>query len=227
MLGYITWDVSPYLIGGTPDAAINVRWYSLMFAIGFIVGYNMVARMFKHEGAPEKWLGTLLLWLVGGTMVGARLGHVFFYEWDHYSAHPMEIFKIWEGGLASHGGAIGVIIAVCLFSYFSTKRSPLWTLDRIAAPVALVSCLIRVGNLFNSEIFGPPTDLPWGFKFVNNYTWNRWFLTSHVIRLKSTKHFAIWLYLVCYSGYIGRKTLKHAKDCSSGFSLLAHFSLAS
>lgn len=175
MLGYITWDVSPYLIGGTPDAAINVRWYSLMFAIGFIVGYNMVARMFKHEGAPEKWLGTLLLWLVGGTMVGARLGHVFFYEWDHYSAHPMEIFKIWEGGLASHGGAIGVIIAVCLFSYFSTKRSPLWTLDRIAAPVALVSCLIRVGNLFNSEIFGPPTDLPWGFKFVNNYTWNRWF----------------------------------------------------
>ena len=147
MLGYITWDVSPYLIGGTPDAAINVRWYSLMFAIGFIVGYNMVARMFKHEGAPEKWLGTLLLWLVGGTMVGARLGHVFFYEWDHYSAHPMEIFKIWEGGLASHGGAIGVIIAVCLFSYFSTKRSPLWTLDRIAAPVALVSCLIRIGKL--------------------------------------------------------------------------------
>lgn len=168
MLSFITWDVDPELISWP----IHVRWYGLMFAIGFWIGFNIVAKMFKREGAPESWLGTLLVWVFAGTIIGARLGHVLFYEWSYYSVHPMKILAIWEGGLASHGGAVGVILAVILFSIFTTKRSPLWTFDRLVIAIALVGCLIRIGNLMNSEIFGHATSLPWGFKFVRSAEWH-------------------------------------------------------
>lgn len=167
MLDYIVWDWNPTII----DWPVTVRWYGLMFAIGFTIGYWIVAKIFKHEGAPESWLGTLLLWVAAGTIVGARLGHVFFYAWDYYSQHPVEILYVWEGGLASHGGTIGIIIAVILFSIITTKRSPIWTFDRLVIPIALVGALIRLGNLFNSEIFGHATDLPWGFMFINSPEW--------------------------------------------------------
>ena len=166
-LSHIIWDVDPNLI----SSPIAIRWYGLMFAIGFLVGYEIVARMFRHEGAPEKWLGTLLIWIMLGTVVGARLGHCLFYEWEFYSAHPEKIIRIWEGGLASHGGAMGIIITVFLFSFITTRRSPIWTFDRIVVPTAFVGGLIRLGNLFNSEIFGGPTDLPWGMMFVNSKEW--------------------------------------------------------
>lgn len=163
MLSYINWDVSPILIS---LGSIEIRWYGLMFAIGFLAGYFIVARMFRHEGAPERWLGPLLIILVVCTVVGARLGHVFFYEWDYYSAHKSEIFKIWQGGLASHGGAIANFIGLCLFSWIVAKKNPSWVIDKIVVPIALVGGLIRLGNLFNSEIYGSQTDLPWGFVFV-------------------------------------------------------------
>lgn len=124
--------------------------------------------MFRHEGAPEKWLGILLTYVVIATLIGSRLGHVFFYEWDHYSQHPMEILKIWNGGLASHGGTIAIIIAVFLFSWFVTKKPASWTFDKLVVPIALVGGLIRLGNLMNSEIYGGPTDLPWGFIFLRD-----------------------------------------------------------
>ena len=165
---FITWDVDPAII----DSFITVRWYGLMFAIGFWLGFNIVAKMFKHDGAPESWVGTLLIYVAIATIVGARLGHVFFYQGDYYSAHPWKILATWEGGLASHGGAIGIILAVILYSIFTTKRNPLWTFDRLTVAIALVGCLIRIGNLMNSEIFGYPTDLPWGFKFVRSAEWN-------------------------------------------------------
>lgn len=168
MLSYITWDVSPVIF---KLGFFTLRWYSLAFMIGFLVGYEIVARMFKHEGAPERWLGLLLMWTVAGTIVGARLGHVFFYEWDLFSQNPIKILYVWEGGLASHGGAIGVILGVILFSIVTTKRSPLWTFDRLVVPIALVGGLIRLGNLMNSEIFGHATTLPWGFRFVNSPEW--------------------------------------------------------
>lgn len=169
MLNYITWDVSPVLFHLGP---LTIRWYSLMFMIGFLAGYEIVARMFRHEGAPERWLSILLLWVVGATIIGARLGHVFFYEWDLYRQNPIKILYVWEGGLASHGGTIAIILAVILFSIFTTRRSPLWTFDRLVVPIALVGGLIRFGNLMNSEIFGHATTLPWGFKFVNSPEWH-------------------------------------------------------
>ncbi len=198
MLNYITWDVSPVIF----DGFITLRWYSLAFMIGFIIGYDIVARMFKHEGAPEKWLGTLLIWVIAATIIGARLGHVFFYEWDYYSHNPLKILYVWEGGLASHGGTIGIILAVILFSIFTTKRSPLWTFDRLVVPISLVGGLIRLGNLMNSEIFGHATTLPWGFKFVRSAEWHRLYegLACHPTQIyEALVYFALfgllmWMY---------------------------------
>lgn len=122
--------------------------------------------MFRHEGAPERWLGILLAYVIIATIIGARLGHVFFYQWDYYSNHLSEIPKIWEGGLASHGGTIAIIIAVFIFSWVVAKKPASWTFDKLVIPIALVGGLIRLGNLMNSEIYGGETSLPWGFIFV-------------------------------------------------------------
>ena len=164
MLDFITWTFDPELI----SSPVTVRWYGLMFAIGFLVGYEIVWRMFRHEGAPEKWVGSLFVYVVVATFFGARFGHVFFYAWDYYSQHLGDILKVWEGGLASNGGAIGIVIAILLYSKYVTKKNPLWTFDRLVVPVPFVGALIRMGNLFNHEIYGGPTDLPWGFSFIDN-----------------------------------------------------------
>jgi phosphatidylglycerol---prolipoprotein diacylglyceryl transferase len=165
MLSQITWAVRPdvFMMGG-----LEVRWYGLAFALGFFLGIAMMTKMFAKDGVPEKWVDSLFIYVIVATVLGARLGHVFFYAWDYYAVHPLEIFKIWEGGLASHGGSLGILIAIWIYSKKVSKRSMLWTLDRLAVPVALVAAFIRLGNLMNHEIYGHPTDLPWGFKFILN-----------------------------------------------------------
>ncbi len=168
MLDFITWTASPEIYSGL----VHVRWYGLMFAIGFWVGYEIVWREFRREGTPERWVASLFFYVIIATIIGSRLGHVFFYDWDYYSHHLSEIPKIWEGGLASHGGVIGILIAIWLYSRWVTKRSMLWTLDRLVVPVGFVAALIRLGNLFNHEIYGGPTSMPWGFRFVDNV--NEW-----------------------------------------------------
>ena len=165
MLNFITWTVDPVLF---EISFLEIRWYSLMFLVGFLGGYKIVEKIFKHEGAPESWLGSLLIYVMLGTIIGARLGHVLFYEWDQYSQNPIEILKVWEGGLASHGGTIGVALAVFIFSRYVAKRNVVWTLDRLAVATAMVAGLIRLGNLFNHEIYGHVTDMPWAFCFVRN-----------------------------------------------------------
>lgn len=160
---------------GSPEGVdfgpVGVRWYGLMFLIGFIAGYWIVWSIFRHEGAREEWVASLLIYVALATIIGARLGHCFFYEWDYYSAHPEKIIAFWEGGLASHGGTIAIVLAVFIYSKAVTKKSPLWTFDRLVVAVALVAALIRMGNLFNSEIFGYATSLPWGFKFPLSREW--------------------------------------------------------
>lgn len=161
----VVWNADPVLFSLGP---LSVRWYGLAFAIGFTVGYALVSRMFRHEGAPERWLGSLLIYVVVATVVGARLGHVFFYEWDYYSVHPEKILRIWEGGLASHGGTIALIIALFIWSWCVSRKPASWVFDKIVVAIALVGGLIRLGNLMNSEIYGGPTSLPWGFIFVRD-----------------------------------------------------------
>lgn len=165
ILTFIHWNVDPEIFRIGP---IAVRWYGLMFFFSFSIGYYLMERMFRAESINEKWLSSLFYYLVFATIIGARLGHVLFYSWDYYSRNPVEIIKIWHGGLASHGGAIGIIIAMLIYSHVITKRPVLWILDRIVVPTALAGALIRLGNLMNSEIYGVETKLPWGFIFERN-----------------------------------------------------------
>lgn len=164
-LAYINWNVDPEIFS---IGSFSVRWYGVLFAVGFLYGYNQVEKMFKHENANLKWLESLFIYLIVATIVGARLGHVFFYGWDYYSQHLIEILYVRQGGLASHGGFVGILIAMIIWSKYISKRSVLWVLDRVVVPTALVGALIRFGNLLNSEIYGVETTFPWGFIFERN-----------------------------------------------------------
>lgn len=166
ILAFIHWNVSPEIFSLGP---IHVRWYGLLFAVGFLFGYNHGEKMFKHENIDLKWLESLFIYLIVATVVGARLGHVFFYGWDYYSQNLHEILYVWQGGLASHGGVLGIIVAMFIWSKNVSKRSILWVLDRVVVPSILVAALIRIGNLMNSEIYGVQTSLPWGFIFERNH----------------------------------------------------------
>jgi prolipoprotein diacylglyceryl transferase len=165
-LTFIHWNASPEIFSLGP---LHVRWYGVMFAVGFLFGYQHVEKMFKRENLNTKWLESLFIYMIVATILGARLGHVFFYAWDYYSQHPMEILYVWQGGLASHGGTLGILIALTIWSRKVSKRNLLWVLDRVVVPTALVAALIRFGNLMNSEIYGVQTSLPWGFIFERNH----------------------------------------------------------
>jgi phosphatidylglycerol---prolipoprotein diacylglyceryl transferase len=160
----IPWDVNPeiFRIG-----SFAIRWYGLLFASCFFFGYLIMRKIFKNEGLGEDVLDRLTIYMAIGTIVGARLGHCFLYEPGFYLKHPLEILMIWHGGLASHGAAIGIPIALGFF-VVKEKKGYVWVLDRIAIVVALSGFFIRTGNLMNSEIYGVETTVPWGFVFLRN-----------------------------------------------------------
>lgn len=161
----IPWDPNPeiFRIG-----SFAIRWYGVLFATSFLLGYIIIKKFFTNEGIKEEVLDRLTVYIALGTIIGARLGHCLFYEPDYYLSKPAEILKIWHGGLASHGGAIGILIALWLFER-REKRGYFWALDRIAIVAALAGFFIRMGNLMNSEIYGVETTLPWGFVFLRNH----------------------------------------------------------
>lgn len=163
IFSFITWDVNPNII----ETPIMIRYYGVLFGLAFFLGFSLMQKMFKNENVSEEWLDKILLYAVVGTVVGARLGHVFFYDWGYYSQHLTEIPQVWKGGLASHGAAIGIIIAMWLYTKRVTKgiKSLLWTLDKVVITVALAASLIRIGNLMNSEIIGYKSDAPVAFFF--------------------------------------------------------------
>jgi phosphatidylglycerol:prolipoprotein diacylglycerol transferase len=159
----ITWNVSPILLSLGP---IQLRWYGLLFALGFVLGLRVMEWAFRRDGLSTKHLDTLLIYVVLGTVIGARLGHCLVYEPEIYLNDPIRILKIWEGGLASHFGGLGVIIALIIWQrkYFPQKGI-IALLDYLCLSTALTGGLIRLGNLFNSEIIGKPTEAGWGFVF--------------------------------------------------------------
>lgn len=167
MLSFITWTVDPVAFT-IPFFDKEVRWYGIAFAIGFTIGLYVLSKVWKHEKLDNSWLDKLFIYVFVGTVVGARLGHCLFYNPGYYLANPVEILKIWEGGLASHGGTLGIIIAIYFYSKKITHKSMLWTFDRLVLPVGFVAALIRLGNLMNHEVYGHPTDLPWAFSFITN-----------------------------------------------------------
>ena len=180
MLNYIVWNVDPVLFHLGP---LEVRWYGLMWALAILVAWGVVRKIFKNEKCPDDWADKLFIYGTVGLIVGARLGHCLFYEWhllpepvhflgitfrygNFYLSHPWEMLYIWQGGLASHGGAIGLLIAMYLYNKKVTHKGYLWILDRLVIGVAIGGAFIRFGNLMNSEIYGGPTSLPWGFVFL-------------------------------------------------------------
>lgn len=166
ILSYIVWNPDPVAFS---LGSLEVRWYGLIYATGFLFAVWLIAKMFKSEGYPEEWADKVFIYLVIAVIVGSRLGHVFFYDWDYYKDHILEIFQVWKGGLASHGGAAAIILATWLMAKYMCHKSFYWLADRIYVICAPVAALIRVGNLMNSEIYGCETTLPWGFKFLRDY----------------------------------------------------------
>lgn len=164
LLSYITWDVSREI---TSIGPITLRWYGLLFALAFVFGFIILTRVYKLEKKPQSDLEQLSIYVILGTVIGARLGHCLFYDPAYYLANPLEMLKVWEGGLASHGAAIGILTALYLFAKKKKDQGMIWTLDRLVIVVALGGALIRLGNLFNSEIIGMQTDVPWAFIFTS------------------------------------------------------------
>jgi len=172
LLAAIHWNIKPEIfhIGG-----FEVRYYTLCFLLAFVSSYVLMLRIFKREGKPQELLDQLSIYIFLGTLLGARLGHCLFYEFDYYKDHPLEMilpYTYVDGkftltgfhGLASHGGAIGILVGIYLFCR-KTKTDFLWITDRLVIVIPLAGAFVRIGNFFNSEIIGLPSDLPWAVVF--------------------------------------------------------------
>ena len=156
-----------------------IRYYSLMFVIAFGLGWYIMKKIFERENESIEKLDSLFIWTVFATLLGARLGHVFFYDWEYFGNHLAEILLPFRfspnfeftgfQGLASHGAAIGIILAMYFFSKMIMKRPLLWVLDRVVIPVASGAVFVRIGNFFNSEIIGHDTTSSFGIKFIKDF----------------------------------------------------------
>lgn len=170
-MAYIYWDPDGTILD---LAFLPLKWYSLLFAAGFFLGYLILSRKFRMEGIAEHLLQKLAVYVIAAAVIGARLGHCLFYDFDYYSRNLAEIFLpvrfhprlafIGFQGLASHGGAIALLIAIVLYSR-RYKVALFWVLDKLALVTPLACSLIRIGNLMNSEIIGRPAAVPWAFVF--------------------------------------------------------------
>ncbi len=185
LINYIVWNVNPEIIS---IGSLSIRWYGLMWAVGIFLALMIVQKLYKNEKLPEKWMDKQFVYVVIGTVLGARLGHCLFYEWqlldtpvkilgitfkygNYYLSHPWQIFNVFNGGLAglaSHGAAVGIIVAMYYYDKKVTKKGFIWGFDRLVIGAAITGAFIRFGNLMNSEIYGSVTDLPWGFIFIQD-----------------------------------------------------------
>lgn len=164
----VVWQFNPTFVRiGTFD----IRWYGVMWAVAIGLGAYFFTRFCKREGLPAKLADSIFIYGALATIIGSRLGHCLFYEPGYYLADPIKILAIRDGGMASHGAAVGLLIGLWLFSRHN-KMPYLWSLDRVMIPVAVGGAFVRLGNLFNHEIYGHATDVPWAFRFIENV--NAW-----------------------------------------------------
>lgn len=216
VLTHITWDIDPDIFT-IPIINHPLRWYGLFFALAFLISQQIMYFIYKKEGRPIKEIDTLTVYTVVATIAGARLGHVLFYDPIQYFQNPHKIFMIWEGGLASHGGVIGILIAICLFAR-KTNVNYLWTLDRVSIVASLTFCMIRLGNLMNSEIIGTPTNLPWAFIFTSTDNTPR-----HPAQLYESIVYFTWFIVLFLLWYRLKDKMKNG--FLFGWSLITLFSL--
>jgi prolipoprotein diacylglyceryl transferase len=165
-MDFFLWSTDPTIF---KFSFLQLRWYSLFFIGSFILGYFIIKKIFLAEGKSVKNLDDLLLYSLTGAIIGARIAHCLFYEPEYYLSHPIEILYVWKGGLASHGGMLGVLIVFYIYAK-KNNISYMWLLSRMTIPGALVAASVRFGNFFNSEILGKESHLPWSvvFKRVDN-----------------------------------------------------------
>lgn len=164
LLEQLTWDIDPVIFSLGPIAP---RWYGLLFAGAFVTGYMFGVKMWKDAGRKVEEMESILTWVLVGTVIGARLGHVIFYDPSYYLRNLDQVLAIWNGGLASHGAAVGIVLALYYMAKRARNMSFLWLADRVVIPTAVGGAFIRIGNFFNSEIYGHETDAPWGIIFAN------------------------------------------------------------
>jgi prolipoprotein diacylglyceryl transferase len=185
---HFIWNINPNIF---TFGSLQLRWYGLLFVGSFLVGLSILQWIYKRENKNPEILDTLLIYIMLGAVIGARLMHCFAYEPEFYLSHPLEIFKVWKGGLASHGGLLGVLIALYLFSK-KYKESFSWLLSRLAIPAALSATCIRIGNFFNSEIVGIASDKPWAIIFERIDMTPR-----HPVQLyEASAYFILFLFLI-------------------------------
>ncbi|CAM4061410.1 prolipoprotein diacylglyceryl transferase [Shewanella aquimarina] len=160
-MDHFIWNMDPVLVS---FMGLTIHWYGVLFASAIFAGFQVMKRIYVREGLDVESLDNLLIYCVIGIVVGARLAHVLFYEPSYYFAHPAKILAIWEGGLASHGGGLGAILA--LYYYHRKMKLPfLFLLDRLAIATAIFGFFVRMANFVNSEILGVPSDKPWAIVF--------------------------------------------------------------
>ncbi|GAB1267324.1 prolipoprotein diacylglyceryl transferase [Aurantivibrio infirmus] len=155
------WDIDPVLLNLGP---LQIHWYGVFFATAILSGFQLMKWIYKNDGRSTESLDSLFIYVVVGVIVGARLGHCLFYDPVYYLSNPLKILAIREGGLASHGGGLGAILAVMLYQK-KHKEEFLWVLDRLTLPTALFGFFVRMGNFMNSEILGKPSDVSWAITF--------------------------------------------------------------
>ena len=196
---HFVWDANPVLLSFGP---LQVHWYGLLFAAAILLGLEFMKWVFRLEKKDASVIDPLFLYAVVGIVIGARLGHCIFYDPDYYLAHPMKIFAVWEGGLASHGGGLGVLIAL----YYGCKKYKvdfMWLIDRLVIPTALFGFFVRMGNFMNSEILGKPTDVSWAVVFERVDK-----LPRHPAQLYEAFSYLIIFFILTYIYKKNYKTLK-------------------
>lgn len=202
---YITWPGYE----GIPIGSFTLRFYSLMFLIAFFLGYKIMEYIFRKEGENTKLLDKLLLYTFLGTLIGARLGHCFFYDWHtYYKDHFWEIFLPFRftpefqfvgfQGLASHGAFVGVAISLWIASKSFLKKNPLWTYDRMAVVFSLGGVFVRLGNFFNSEIVGKPWDGPFAVLFLKQSLEYGEIVPRHPAQLYEAICYLILFFILAY-----------------------------
>ena len=220
----IHWSADPVIFH---IGSFGLRWYSLLFAVGFISAYFILLKMFRREGVNPSYLDKLTIYCFIALLVGLRFGHCIFYEWSYYKDHLLEIVLPWNletgeftgyQGLASHGGAIGILLGLWLYCY-KTKVNPVWILDRLVIVIPLVGAFVRCGNLMNSEIYGVETTLPWGFIYERNH---------ETVPKHPTQLYEALSYLIIFASlliYYVRKKGKIRPGMSFGIFLTALFGI--
>lgn len=189
---YFIWNADPILLS---IGFVKIRWYGVMFASAFLSGFWLMSWIYKTEGKNVTEIDNLLWYIALGTIIGARLGHCLFYDPEYYLSNPFKILAIWEGGLASHGGILGIVIGLYLYQR-KVEQSYAWFLDRVAVVCALGAVFVRLGNFFNSEIVGIPTTKPWAIIFtrIDN-------LPRHPVQLYEASSYAV-IFLLLLTLYI-------------------------